>query len=159
MSLFICHKVSRDFVGWLPSSLIIGPLELEIMEFVVSIPISISISIPMPRFTNVPTEMFYKKAVLTNFLRKTSVLEFFNKVAGLNTSCEYFKIFKNTYFEEHLWTAASVYFIINFFLSQNSFFITVWKRSQKLLFVLFVLFFFFYISSCANLLATCENVS
>ena len=94
--------MSRDFVGGLPSSLIIGPLELEIMEFVVSIPISISISIPMPRFTNGPTEMFYKKAVLTNFLRKTSVLEFFNKVAGLNTSCEYFKIFKNTYFEEHL---------------------------------------------------------
>ena len=151
LSLFICHEVSRDFVGWVPLSSItnllglvsIGLLELEITEFVVSIPISISISIPMLRFQCRGLQMAHqrcsiKKAVLTNFtmfIGKHLCWSFF-KVAGLNASCEYFENFKNTYFEEHLWTTASVYFIINFFLSQNSFFITVWKRSQKLLFVL-----------------------
>ena len=46
---------------------------------------------------------------------------FFNKVEGLQAcnfikkrltqvfSCEYSKFFKNTYFEEHLWTVASVF--------------------------------------------------
>ena len=46
---------------------------------------------------------------------------FFNKVEGLQAcnfikkrlaqvfSCEYSKFFKSTYFEEHLWTAASVF--------------------------------------------------
>ena len=149
LSLFICHEVSHDFVGGVPSSSItnllglvsIGLLELEIMEFVVSI--SISISIPMLRFQCRGLQMAHqrcsiKKAVLTNFtmfIGKHLCWSFF-KVAGLNAFCEYFENLKYTYFEEHLWTTASVYFIINFFLSQKSFFITVWKRSQKLLFVL-----------------------
>ena len=80
LSLFICHEVSHDFVGGVPSSSItnllglvsIGLLELEIMEFFVSIPISISISIPMLRFQCRGLQMAHqrcsiKKAVLTNF--------------------------------------------------------------------------------------------
>ena len=46
---------------------------------------------------------------------KKAVLEsLFNEVATLLTrdSCEYCEIFKNTYFEERLWTAASAVFFL-----------------------------------------------
>ena len=68
--------------------------------------------------------MFYKKVVLKNFCnirRKTPVLEsLFKKVSRLKACnflkkrlqhgcfCEYWEISKNTYFEEHVQTAASV---------------------------------------------------
>ena len=55
--------------------------------------------------------MFYKKAVLKKFTiihRKTPVLESFFPTQVL--SCEYYEIFKNTYFEKHLRMAASYYF-------------------------------------------------
>ena len=55
--------------------------------------------------------MFCKKAVLKNFAiftGKIAALEFlFNKVGGQLFSCEYCEIFKNTYSEENLRTAAS----------------------------------------------------
>ena len=45
---------------------------------------------------------------ILKFPRKTPTpASLFNKAAGLN-SCEYCKIFKSTYFEEHLRTAASI---------------------------------------------------
>ena len=53
-------------------------------------------------------KLFFKKAVLKYFAILTGV---FNKFLGFqaNTvfSCEYCKIFKSNYFEEHLQTAAS----------------------------------------------------
>ena len=58
--------------------------------------------------------MFFKKAVLKNFHRKTPVLDsvFIKAFTPVTLSkkgvfCEYCKIVKNTYFEEHLQTAAS----------------------------------------------------
>ena len=52
-----------------------------------------------------------KKAVLKNFLMFTGKhlcwSLFSDKVAGLQASCEYWKIFKNIYCEEHLQMAAS----------------------------------------------------
>ena len=73
-----------------------------------------------------PSEvLFFKKGCSKKFCnihRKTPMLEsLFNKVAGLQGCsfikkrlqhrcffCEYYKLFKNSYFEEHLKTAASV---------------------------------------------------
>ena len=74
-----------------------------------------------------PLEVFYKKAVFRNFKKFTEKhlcqSLFFNKVAGLSCttcnfikkgtlaqvfSCEFYEIFKNTYFEEHLRLAVSV---------------------------------------------------
>ena len=67
-------------------------------------------------------ELFYKKVVLENFAKSTGKhlcqRLFFNKVAGLWPlnkketlaqvfSFDFCEIFKNTYFEEHLQTAAS----------------------------------------------------
>ena len=57
-------------------------------------------------------KVFHKKAVLKNFGIFTGKYlcwsVFFNKKAGLQV-CSFIKkrVFKNTYFEEHLWTAAS----------------------------------------------------
>ena len=72
-----------------------------------------------------PPEVFYKKSVLKNFAmfsyRKAHVLEsqkkkyipedlqlHLKKAPTQLLSCEYCEIFKNTYFEEHLQTTASV---------------------------------------------------
>ena len=70
--------------------------------------------------------MFLGVFTVINIHRKTPVLEsLFNKVAGLKAcnyiketptqvfSCEYYKIFKNTYFEKHLRAAAPDADIIN----------------------------------------------
>ena len=47
-----------------------------------------------------PPEVFYKKAKISQYSQKTPVFEsLFNS--------EYFEIFRSTYFEEHLRTAAS----------------------------------------------------
>ena len=70
-----------------------------------------------------PTEVFYRKSVLTNltkfpgkhlcqglFFNKVAVSAcIFNKKGSLAQvfSCKYCKIFMNTYFIEHLWTTAS----------------------------------------------------
>ena len=51
-----------------------------------------------------------KKVVLKNFARfiGKDLVGVFNKVVPTQVfSCEYCKIFKNTYFEEHPWMAAS----------------------------------------------------
>ena len=71
-----------------------------------------------------PPEVFHKKGFLKNspkFTRKHLYQSlFFNKVAGFATllkkalaqvfSCEFWKIFKNTFLTEHLLTMASVLF-------------------------------------------------
>ena len=67
--------------------------------------------------------MFYKKALLKNFsiftgkylrwnifLNKVATLQacnFIKRDSNTGVSCEYFEIFKNTYFEKHLRTTAS----------------------------------------------------
>ena len=71
-------------------------------------------------FQEVATGGFYKKAILKSFTILTGKhLCRSYKVAGLKTfsfikktpiqvfSCQYYEMFKNTYFEEHLRTAAS----------------------------------------------------
>ena len=59
--------------------------------------------------------MFFKIGVLKNFAniqRKTPVLEsLFNKVAGLQLSCEYCEIFKNGIFHETTSVVASEKFM------------------------------------------------
>ena len=73
-------------------------------------------------------EMFYRKNFSPKYRNihwNTFVLEsLFNEVSGLRTatllketptqvfSCEYYQIFKNIYFEEHLQTAASKLFLL-----------------------------------------------
>ena len=61
-----------------------------------------------------------KKGVLENFTKfaRKHLCQslFFNKVAGLRPeaqvfSCEFCKIFKNTFFTEHIWTTASVWLL------------------------------------------------
>ena len=69
-----------------------------------------------------PSEVFYKKEFLKIKIRRKDLCRslFADKVAGLRSatllkkesleqvfSCEFRKIFKNTYFTEHLWTTAS----------------------------------------------------
>ena len=70
-----------------------------------------------------PPEVFYKKDVLKKFAKFIGIHLcqnlFFNKVAGLRPatkkeilaqvfSCEFSKIYKNTFFREHLWMTASI---------------------------------------------------
>ena len=68
-------------------------------------------------FWKQPPEVFYQKGVPENFAKFTGKhlcqSLFFNKVAEKETlaqvfSCEFCKIFKNTFFTEHLRTTASV---------------------------------------------------
>ena len=58
--------------------------------------------------------MLYEKAVLKNIHRETPVLKsLFNKETTTRAfSCEYCKIFKNTYFKEHLRVSASVFYAV-----------------------------------------------
>ena len=61
-----------------------------------------------------PPEAFYKKDVLKNFAKFTGKHQYqklFFKIEALTQlfSCEFYEIFKNTLFKEHLWTAASAY--------------------------------------------------
>ena len=70
---------------------------------------------------------------ISQYSQKIPVLEsLFNKVAGQETcnfikketptqvfSCKCCKTFKNTYFEKHLWTAASLKRFLDFFLACN----------------------------------------
>ena len=61
-----------------------------------------------------PLVMFFKIGVLKKFaqFRKTPVLEsVFNKVAGLQLSCEYCEIFKKSFFRKTSPVAASEKFI------------------------------------------------
>ena len=81
----------------------------------------------MPKSKEQPPEVFYKKVVLKNFAKLTGkhlcLSLFFNKDVGLRPatlikkdtpaqmfSCEYYEVFKNTFFTEHLWTTASKFF-------------------------------------------------
>ena len=64
-----------------------------------------------------------KGALVRNIQRKTPVLELENtrnfikkKTPTEVFSCEYYEIFKNTYFEERLRTAGSVYYSDNGFI-------------------------------------------
>ena len=67
-------------------------------------------------FTEATTSGFYKKVVSKNFgifTRRLSELESLFKLCQKETptelfSCENWEIFRNTYYEEHLQTAASV---------------------------------------------------
>ena len=56
-------------------------------------------------------KIFYKKAVLPNkSLQKSSWLQHYQKQTPTQVfSCEYCEIFKSTYFDGHLQTAASVF--------------------------------------------------
>ena len=60
-------------------------------------------------------QMFFKircSQKFCNIHRKTPVLEFlFNKIAGLQLSCEYCKVFKNSFFHKTPSVAASEKFI------------------------------------------------
>ena len=60
-------------------------------------------------------QMFFKircSQKFCNIHRKTPVLEFlFNKIAGLQLSCEYCKVFKNSFFHKMPSVAASEKFI------------------------------------------------
>ena len=63
------------------------------------------------QWQKLPPYLFYKKAVLTNFTIFTGKdlcwSLFFKKETPTHVlSCEYYEIFKNTYFEEHLRMAA-----------------------------------------------------
>ena len=62
-------------------------------------------------FQKQPPELFYEKGVLKNFCnihRKVAELQPYEEETPKRMfSSEYCKIFKNTYFEEHLLTAAS----------------------------------------------------
>ena len=66
---------------------------------------------------NLPPDVLYKKAALKNFIIFTGKLLcwslFLIKLQVSQIfSCEKCEIFKNNYFKEHLWTAASVAFYI-----------------------------------------------
>ena len=57
----------------------------------------------IPLLQKQPPEVFFKKALLKNFSIKLQVCNFIKKVPNF----EYYEIFKNAYYEENAWTAAS----------------------------------------------------
>ena len=92
LSLFICHEVSHDFVGGVPSLIFnhqparfgvhrssgTGNNGVCCVNF--NFNFNSNAEVPMSRFTNGPPEMLYKKSCsykFHNVHRKTSVLEFF----------------------------------------------------------------------------------
>ena len=48
-----------------------------------------------------------------NFIKNETVAQVF--------SCEFYKIFKNTFFTEHLWATASEYLILGFFFPNDTY--------------------------------------
>ena len=89
--------------------------------------------------TKAATGVSFKKAVLKNFAIFTGKQLLWNPFFQLYQketptevfSCEYCEIFKNTYFEEHLQTAASVFLIIKLVISIGHLFLIkniTWDR-------------------------------
>ena len=96
----------------------------------------------MFRSSEAATRVFYKKAVRTcNFIKKDSNTGFY---------CEYCELFKNTYFQEHLRTAASANWRARVLSRVNSwkvissycFWATIWKFTHDFLAVCFTSFLF-----------------
>ena len=96
----------------------------------------------MFRSSEATTRVFYKKAVRTcNFIKKDSNTGFY---------CEYCELFKNTYFQEHLRTAASANWRARVLSRVNSwkvissycFWATIWKFTHDFLTVCLTSFLF-----------------